>query len=799
MALRTIDLSGLYTIDSVTANKITLVDPELINPNWHYNDLTGVGSTGYAQNIAMIKGSAGVSVTLDGTYTIAAITPSQITLDDPESENSDWGLLSLFEGLATQLLSSNIAKTTSNWEGPFIIDKDDTTIVVANFIAQAGLFKDDGKKQIAFPITVELELTPVDSNDDPIGPPEIFQTTVPGNSKGRESRAITLVAQPTFQGRCQVRARRTTFADYAYEGTVVDEVKWADLYAMSPAGQSDFGDVTTVHSRTYATEGALAVKERKLNCLATRKVPIRIDGENFGPESPTRFAGDILVAAAVDPFIGGRQLSELDLDAIYGALDDVEAYFGDVAAVEFGYTFDDNNTSFEETIATIAQAVFCSAFRQGAIISLQADLAGFDAALLFNHRNILPRTQERTVRFGVIDDHDGVELDFLTADEGAPTTFSVKPEGVSLSPRQLEVPGIQSDLQAYWHCWRAWNRLRFQNIAVEFEATQEASLLIQSDRVLISDMTRREVLEGEVLDIDGTTLELSQPNVLDPAKNYTIFLQHIDMTVESLGVVAGADEQHVVISAPPRLDLSVDPANFTRATYKIVEAGKGVSRRFIIGEREPQSNFTETVRAVNYSVLYYANDELRFWLNPELTFLADSGPFAFPVLPSGGAGLAIDPDRGVVYQGGAGRYLSLSGLVAPASYTKAAWVKKPADGNPGHILSSAAGGHEAFWINDQELRAGHGGTFDNVAAALPVANVWTFVAVTFDADGGEMVLYVNDAAVDSGVAPARTLGALQAFALAGGSVLLALAQDVRFWKRALTADELLEVYRAGLV
>ena len=124
---------------------------------------------------------------------------------------------------------------------------------------------------------------------------------------------------PTFTGYCRVRVKRTTNSDTNFEGTVVDEVKWRDLYAMSPVTQQHFGDVTTVQSVTYATDGALAVKSRKLNMEVTRKLP-RLQYERYTfPMTWTSHSNGLVKVAGNNVTIssdGSSYGGYADLDAI---------------------------------------------------------------------------------------------------------------------------------------------------------------------------------------------------------------------------------------------------------------------------------------------------------------------------------------------------------------------------------------------------------------------------------------------------------------------------------------------------
>jgi hypothetical protein len=607
MTATAIDLSGIYEISAVTSTTIAFVDPELVNPSWLYADLDGSGTTGYSRDIGISLVSSGHAVDLAGTYTVTSVSPTEIHLASPDTVNGDWNYLTLFPDAQTKLLSAFVSKTQSNWIGPFIVEASDASILIANFVAEQGLYKDNGKKQQAFPITIELEATPVDINDDPNGPPQTFTATIPGNPSGRESRAVTMVCQLTTPGRCSIRARRITDTDYAYKGTVIDEVKWKDCYSLASTDAADFGDVTTIHVRNYATASPTAVKERKINCRATRQVSVRNPDDTFGPAlAPSRNAADIICHMALDPHIGRRSLAELAVADIYDAVSEVQSYFGIPEAGYFSHTFDDATISFEEMVQTVAQAVFCMAYRQGSLFRLSFERSTEDSILLFNHRNKLPGSETRTVRFGTLDDADGVEFDYVSPVDGAKLTLYLPADRSATKPKKLERIGVQDERVAFLHAARAWNKMRYQNMSAAFDALAEATQLVLNQRIEITDNTRPDVHDGHVVSQQGLTLELSQPFAPDPAQTYLIFLQLPTGEVEVLPVVAGPSPTTVVLQQPVTVDLVFDAA--ADVAYQIVGSAAGRSTAFLVTEKGAFDRRSLKLQAINYDARYYQDD-----------------------------------------------------------------------------------------------------------------------------------------------------------------------------------------------
>lgn len=611
--VRTDNFSGEYRVSSVTIApsglkyevEFTLLNPENVSYEW--NELEAEVS-GIMANITVPTGSKVYD--LAGTYDVVSVEPKIITLDDPVSVNPDWAYILTLPNYTTPNLSPILISSYEKWIGPFTLDVESMTEIWANFVAPNGMYLEDEDGRYRRNVTCILEATPLNPDDSPRGPAETFETVIYGSSKTRDQRASTLKALPTFTGKCSVRARRVTKKGGGFDGTVVDEVKLRDLYAVSPVTKTDFGNVTTVHAVTQATTGALAVKERKLNMLVTRKLPRRVSGSTFTNELyATKSAADSIAAACLDSYIGNRSVAEIDFDSIYDTIDEVCEYFGTVQAGEFSYTFDKDNLSFEEIMAMLAEAVFCTIYRRGSIINLSFEKETENSTLLFNHRNKLPSSETRTIRFGSENDFDGVTYKYVDPEDDAIITKYIPEDMSAVNPKEVESFGVRSHLQAYFQAWRIWNKVRYQNIITEFDATQEAELLVRKDRILVADNTRPNVQDGEVIAQNVLELTLSQPVMFSPGVQYVIFLQLVDGTVESINITPGSTSKKVILAQAPSLPLALDSDLYARAAYMIVGNTETSENAFLVDEKETNNNFTSKVKAINYDSRYYSKDK----------------------------------------------------------------------------------------------------------------------------------------------------------------------------------------------
>ena len=605
-------VNGVSNIVMGYPNTVTINDPTSVL------DFTTYFQAGDSVNITNANyGTTGTTTSdFSGTYLTVSVSPHVITLNNPSSVNSAWSTLTPTSS-ATYAGSPSINTTGTTWVGPFLLSPiavGTSTVnigqVWANFIALNGLYADDGTNQVAEGVALQLEITPLDINNNPIGAAETQSINMLGSNFVRTQVAVTLKMTPSVPAIAySVRASRSSNTDTGFRGTVVDEVQWRDVTAIIPVPQAHFGNVTTVQSVTQATTGALAVKDRKLNMIVTRKLPAYLGSNTFSTTLyPTTNAADIMSAICLDPVIGNRTTAEVNFDNFYSTIANVASYFGTSLCTDFCYTFDSDNLSFEETLATVAHTVFCTAYRRGSTISLSFEQKTAQSTMLFNHRNKMPNSETRSVRFGIEKDYDGVEFTWVSPLDNSTQTFYIPSDMSALSPEKVESQGVRNNIQASMQANRIWNKLQYQNVTVEFEGMQESDLLLLNDRIQLTDSTRAGTQDGEVLGQSGLTLNLSQPLTLTDSLGLTIFLQYYDESVESIPVYATSNPYSVTLSRAPRMPLYLDIDAAVRTTYIITGNSSKTPSAYLVQERTPQAKMTNKVVVVNYDDRYYQND-----------------------------------------------------------------------------------------------------------------------------------------------------------------------------------------------
>ncbi|ARP53686.1 hypothetical protein ALFP_1799 [Alcaligenes faecalis] len=603
------NISGIYEILSLsTAAGFTTLELDISQNYSAWPGPLGNVQTTPTGSPILTRPSGDVLYDLSGEYIINTLTSNELSLSDPAAVNPDWTVLENDYGGVTPELIVTAQGQKERWVGWMTVESaTPISRAICNIVALNGLYADNGQQQYRRDVALRLEAVPLDAAGNPTASARVFDGVVQGSATSRSTRAATLNVDLGMESlKWQFRMIRTSDSDTSFDGQIIDEVKWRDLYAASPVNQPHFGDVTTVLASTFATDGALAVKERKLNLLVTRQIPLR-DGAGFTSTlHSTRNAADILCAIALDPRIGNRSIAEIDVDGIYATVDEIVEYFGIPDAAEFCYTFDKSEMSFEETFQAVANAIFCQAYRQGSQLRLFFERETDDSSLLFNHRNTLPGSESRKFSFGPAEGYDGVEYEYVSPDDDAVVTIYL-PDQSAVKPQKIESVGVRSHRQGELHAWRAWNKIQHQHTTMERDCLSEASMLVLGQRILCSDTTKAGEQGGYVTAVDGLAVRLSQPMDWSQPGPHVMFIQNSDGQTEGIPISSAGEDFWALLSRPPRVPIVTNSA---QPTGYII--GSGTEQRqaapFIVTTKDPIDDFNVRLSAVNYDRRYYAKD-----------------------------------------------------------------------------------------------------------------------------------------------------------------------------------------------
>lgn len=613
----------LGTAIGSTFNAFGFVAPANLGPF----TVVGVSPTGESIQVAEALATEGplggvtfeVVVDYSGVRTIGQVENGFVILAAPNGFSTQDQPLGGAAGAGGfgQVADLSVDNDLVDWTDWFTLPDASRAEVWTNVLARNGVYKDDGSKSgatVAYEVQIE-QLTG-------LGVPTGLVETVTGSLTGStsEERAETLERVTAWVGPARVRARRTTPFDYDFGGLVVDEITWADLYGVTPVDKLHFGNKTTVHTVTQANSRATTIRRRELNALVSRKLPI-FDGTNFSGEfdgdgllvagtiAGTSRMVDIVAAVAADPQIGndpGRV--GIDLTQIYAVQGQLEAW--SAAVGQFNYTFDSDALSFEETISTIANAAFCTAYRQNGLIRMAPDLPQATAVAMYSHRNKRPKSETLTRTFANDGEYDGVELAYMDPETESQETIRLPLGGDYTKLKKVEVPGIRDYTQAWYRANRELNRLRYQRLLLETDTTTDARALLPNARVLIVDNTRFKSYDGEVIAQAGLTLTLSRDVEFLPAAPHSIVLQRRDGTFQSIACTAGATPNQVVLAGAPgeAIVTQQTPEGGIRTIFSFAADSARAAQSYLVQEIGISDGSYIRLGCINYADEYYAAD-----------------------------------------------------------------------------------------------------------------------------------------------------------------------------------------------
>lgn len=556
------------------------------SPEWTLPDGSrGVRTVQPLQTFTAEIDSAGEMFVMVSGVTLLSATDARAIVAVHNGQESEW----------TSWMTSNSTTATAAW---------------MNVTSIGGLYRDDGRGQQPITVEYQFEIRRLDGTDT-----RTVNSSLTG--QGQDMRAETVEFQLPWVGPFQVRARRTTPYDSGFQGAIVDEIKWSDLYAVSRVDRAHFGNKTTVHTVMYATPRATSVRSRQLNCWAHRRLPT-YDGTSWsgsfdstgrhvsGTISATSRACDIIGAMVTDRFIGNRPISDCDMGQIYSTQQAIEAWRPECG--QFNYTFDSKDASLEDMIGAVAQAVFCTAYRQAGKIRLFFDRPQTQAQTLFSHRNKRPNAETFTRSFRNDSDYDGVELTYRDDLSTQPEKIRLPLDGSARHYKLVDAVGVTSFAQAWMQANRHYNRLLNQRIVVDTEVTQIGRLVAPGALVDIVDNTRFQSYDGNVIGQDGLTLRLSQPVDVEPTS--TIMLLHRNGSTEPIPVTAGPDKFHVVLSRYPSqplvTQLTADGGEPTE--FSVASNDRRKAQTMLVKEVSRSDGEYVKITAVNYSDAYYTAD-----------------------------------------------------------------------------------------------------------------------------------------------------------------------------------------------
>lgn len=591
----TANIGDVATVSRV-GNVATIVDP---TGDSRFNDYMKVGD---AIELIDIKTSAHV---LSGIYTVTSISAVDVSFTVDGTVNPWLGITT-----SVPLLPGNIAttgpynKVAVSWSNWFTMDKIKASRVLANFGAQSGMYKDDGNKKSSASVTIRLEYQALDVNGSPIGPVYSADGTVSGRSS--DQTGVSIVGSLPTPSTFRARARRVTDKDLDFEGQVVDDVSFDNLYAQIPDTTPNYGNRTTVHTARRQTPRATSIKAPKLALIVTERIYKYLGNGVFDAALTNNTqAVQTLIRLLRDPVCGGLNLTASNMDRLLAVQAEVEAYFGSAQAGQFCYTFDSFDVTMQDIINTVAEAIFCRAYREGSAILLDFDRPRMGPEMVFTHRSKAPG-EKWTRAFNTRDRYDSLKFSYIDPATNTKETITIPADG-GLKTETYDSKGIRNYKQAYWAAYRRYQRNLLNRVSVEFAALEEGVFARPGRAISVVKGSRVSPFDGYVVAVDGLTVVLSQNVEFTPGQEHSLILKRRDGSVQSVPVTPGANSRTVIMTSAPQ-EAIYTGNEALKTEFSFGSEDRHNAQMMVVSTVEPGSDRTVRITGYNYTDDYYAYD-----------------------------------------------------------------------------------------------------------------------------------------------------------------------------------------------
>lgn len=559
---------------------------------------------GMTANLTNIKTAAGAD--LSGWYTVISVSEVDITIDVGPALDR-WGVIgsspvelkAADDATVGPLDTQNAVYT--DW---FSMRSIKTTRVVANFGANSGMYKDSGNSKQRASVSILLEYQLLDDDGVPYG--GVMSVTGTASGRSTDQTGVTIIGQLPIASAFRARAKRTTFKDVDFNGQVVDDLTFDNLYGQSVDYTTHYGNRTTIHTARRQTPRATSIKAPKLALIVTERIYRYLGNGLFDSAlSNNTQAIQSLIRLLRDPTCGNLNLSVENMDRLLAVQEEVESYFGAAEAGQFCYTFDSYDATMQDIISIISDAIFCKPYREGSAILLDFDRPRLGPEMVFTHRSKAPG-EKWTRNFNTKDRYDSLKFSYIDPRTNIKETITI-PESGGLKTETYDSKGIRNYKQAYWSAYRRYQRNLLNRVAVEFTGMEEGIFARPGRAISVVKGSRVSPFDGYVVAVDGLTLVLSQNVEFTQGDEHSLILKKRDGSVQSVGVVKGHNDRTVIMTAAPQEAIYTGNSAL-KTEFSFGNEERHNAQMLVVSTVEPGSDRTVKITGYNYTDEYYAYD-----------------------------------------------------------------------------------------------------------------------------------------------------------------------------------------------
>lgn len=265
-----LSLAGEYPVDLIAKSgstgayiyEVTLSSGfKDVNPSFY---LLTANTVGVASGVLTSNDN---NIDLSGDYTISSLTDTELTLVNPSTVNDNWNRINeITPQQATDFLTKKIIFNSSkdNFTGWLYAGSKESTGFILNFLANNGIYQEDKAKQVA----IEVEYQAIGANGSPFGVIMKHGGVMQGIANDRNPVGMTLKKDLPQAGRFRFRVRRAN--DNGNSSSLIDDVIFESAYSYYETKKSVYELETIVRLRRMAIGSGTNASE--LNMIAHRKL-----------------------------------------------------------------------------------------------------------------------------------------------------------------------------------------------------------------------------------------------------------------------------------------------------------------------------------------------------------------------------------------------------------------------------------------------------------------------------------------------------------------------------------------------
>ncbi len=396
----------------------------------------------------------------------------------------------------------------NEFAGPFVANavNTETNRIEVDVILPNGLYysADDGSLD---PRTVQalFEYQALDENGVGVGPWLFLPAFVKTLETNTPQRFTIFANVPA--GRYQVRASRTNDKDESHRAG--NKILWGAMRAFLPS-TGTYGDVTMLAVKARATNNLNDQSSNRVNVIATRKLPIH-NGTSIPAldDVESRVATRSPIWAMVNilrsTYGGKLQEQYIDFDHLV-----TEAATAETNSIYFDWIYDQRSTVWEalKLPCFVNKSIpMANGSRITTIRDTNQSLPTFFVSNDITEENSFTLSK----KLYDLNPNDGLEVEYTDPDTWKSEVVKcLLPNEAGNNPKRIKVQGVTDRQRAYDLGMYSWAKESYERTSLELTIGLEGYIPAYGDLVRVQSDVPRWGINGEVLDINGTTLTLDQ-------------------------------------------------------------------------------------------------------------------------------------------------------------------------------------------------------------------------------------------------------------------------------------------------